>query len=975
MLDYTKSFMETQFPVSKVSKESYKERKANLGQTLTGLGKWWGRKPLILVRAALLGVLLPVSDNPRKDREIFLKLLTMDNAGLLQRKSKNIPLKDVYALLTTREQDQYFSQDSTAAKPVYKKKTAKATKDYVQNLVFNRLSYDEKLVYCDRPEHIANLPEAAWQEINDHLETEATSLPELVQELGKKRYGHTPRIGDCFAGGGSIPFEAARLGADVYASDLNPIAALLTWSALHFAGASDDEIKGLRHFQKQVYDAVDKQVTEWGIEHNEKGHRADSYLYCHEVTCPEPGCGYQVPLAPSWIIGKGTRTVALLQDNGNGGFAIDIVQDASDKEFQQAEAMITIRDNDMVCPHCRNSTSIAVLRNDRKNNDGNTVYGLRKWNRHEFLPCPDDVFQERLYCIRYVEEYYDDEGKLRTVRYYTAPSKADLERENKVVELLTARFAEWQEQGYIPSALIEDGDKTDEPKRNRGWQYWHQLFNPRQLLVHGLFLEKICEDKTNVKEKVLGLLGLNKFCNWNSKLSRWNPGSGVEKVVDTYSNQALNTIYNFGTRTFIDLENLWFFSIDNTKINGSSNVSLIDARKIQEIAHIWITDPPYADAVNYHELAEFFLAWDKALLTKAFPNWYTDSKRILAVQGTGKSFNDSMIEIYRNLANHMPDNGTQVVMFTHQDVKVWAELAMILWSAGLHVVSAWNIATETDAAGLKQGNYVKGTVLLVLKKQTADNIAFQDELYDEIKNEVQFQIDSMRTLDDKEDPNFSDADYLLAAYASSLKVLTSYKDIDGIDLQYELSKSRSDNTEGPVESLINKAVKIANDYLIPEGIDKLVWRDLLPEEKFFIRGLELEMGNVYKVSAYQELARGFGVREYQDLFENFRANTVRLKTASEYKLKGIGTDAFGNSLIRQLLAALYQSATAESAIEGRNYLRSSYDKNNEYWNKRSNMMEVLGFLARLENISHMQHWHQDSYYAKILRENIKNDGV
>ena len=69
-----KSFIEVQFPVSKVSKESYKERKANLGQTLTGLGKWWGRKPLVLVRAALLGLLLPASDEPKKDMEIFLKL-------------------------------------------------------------------------------------------------------------------------------------------------------------------------------------------------------------------------------------------------------------------------------------------------------------------------------------------------------------------------------------------------------------------------------------------------------------------------------------------------------------------------------------------------------------------------------------------------------------------------------------------------------------------------------------------------------------------------------------------------------------------------------------------------------------------------------------------------------------------------------------------------------------------------------------
>ena len=79
-MGYEKSFIEVQFPVSKISKESYKERKANLGQTLTGLGKWWGRKPLILVRATILGLLLPATDNPVKDREIYLKLLKI---GLL----------------------------------------------------------------------------------------------------------------------------------------------------------------------------------------------------------------------------------------------------------------------------------------------------------------------------------------------------------------------------------------------------------------------------------------------------------------------------------------------------------------------------------------------------------------------------------------------------------------------------------------------------------------------------------------------------------------------------------------------------------------------------------------------------------------------------------------------------------------------------------------------------------------------------
>ena len=98
------SFIEQQFPVSKVSKESYKERKANLGQTLTGLGKWWGRKPLILVRASIIGMLMPVSDDPKKDRDVFLKILTMDDEGLWERKSKSIAAALLYpgARLWTR---------------------------------------------------------------------------------------------------------------------------------------------------------------------------------------------------------------------------------------------------------------------------------------------------------------------------------------------------------------------------------------------------------------------------------------------------------------------------------------------------------------------------------------------------------------------------------------------------------------------------------------------------------------------------------------------------------------------------------------------------------------------------------------------------------------------------------------------------------------------------------------------------------
>ena len=128
-----------------------------------------------------------------------------------------------------------------------------------------------------------------------------TVLSELVRQLGERQFGHVPRVGDAFCGGGSVPFEAARIGCEAYGSDLNPVAALLTWAALNIVGGGEEAAKQVRQAQQEVYNAVDQQITAWGIEHNEQGWRADAYLYCNETKCPE--CGWMVPLAPSWVIG------------------------------------------------------------------------------------------------------------------------------------------------------------------------------------------------------------------------------------------------------------------------------------------------------------------------------------------------------------------------------------------------------------------------------------------------------------------------------------------------------------------------------------------------------------------------------------------------------------------------------------------------------------------------------------------------
>ena len=963
------SFIEMQFPVSKVSKESYKERKSSQGQTITGLGKWWGRKPLILVRAAILGCLMPAGSDPQKDTEIFLKLLSMDERGLERRKERTFSTAQLYEMVCANRKLQKYRHhfDASSGKP---RLDLAAPRDEIEMAAFRTLGYDAKIAMCKRPEHVEITDEQTWNEVNDHLGTSAHSLPELINELSVRRFGHRAVVGDCFCGGGSIPFEAARIGCDVYASDLNPVAGLLTWADIHICGGDDSQRRQLEEFQRRTYEKADAEIRALSIEENERGDRALSYLYCAETVCPE--CGWRVPLLPSLVVGirAGRVTAELVEVPEKRGYEFEIHSGASAKDIAAAQSSGTVRNNSLVCPHCGKITPVSAIRHDTVDDNGDVVYGVRLWNADEFEPSEGDVFGERLYAIRY-EHTEIIAGKVIRQRYYTAPGERDLANEKKVREIVAENLAAWQEAGFIPSTAIDDGAKTTEVIRTRGWKYWHQLFNPRQLLLLSLFAKSIAESESQA-EKVVGIIGLNKCADFNSKLCRWNPN--CDKSEQTFYNQALNTLMNWGVRSLPMISTLWFRTSESEQIHANTEIMLTDARQVNTSGDIWITDPPYADAVSYHELSEFFLAWDKKLLTQAFPDWYADSKRILAVRGD-EHFSQTMIEIYSNLARRMPDNGMQVVMFTHSDPAVWAQLAVIMWKAGLKVTAAWNIATETDASGLKNGNYVKGTVLLVLRRQTGNDYAFLDEINADIRAEVRNQIASMQALDDKEEPNFSDPDYVLAAYAASLKVLTSYAAIEDLDLDYELNQAISNPGGSKIVGIIENAKKIAYDCVIPLEFSAFLWRDLTNAEKFYIKGLESEKHGSYQISTYQEFARGFSIGGYSQMMASERANTARLKTPFEMAGRTFGdVPDFEHSLMRTVFQGIYVGIKEE--LNPRRALDFIKSELADYWDRREMISQILSFLVDIRDISNMQpHWTDSAQMAELLLTAVTHDGV
>ena len=1076
------AFIETQFPVSRLSKESYKERSAKNGQTLTPLGKWWGRKPLVMVRAIILGLLMPVSNDPRKDREVFLALLTMDEDGLWRRKNRNIPLKEMYRRLSAEERTEWFVHGSEFDRSRLKKSVKAAGRKRLQRIVFERMGYDEKLRWCDRPEHLEGPSPDTWKLINRHLGTKAASLPELVRALGERRFGRVPRVGDAFCGGGSVPFEAARLGCEAYGSDLNPMAALLTWGALNIVGGGEEVAKRIRAAQTEVFEAVDRQITEWRIEHDDVGWRADAFLYCTETTCPE--CGWRVPLAPGWVVGEKPRTMAqLLPKPKERSFTISIRSEVGREALAAARSTGTVKQSRLECPNpgCGVSTPMTAIRGDRRG-DGGRGHGLRQWENDDLVSRPDDVFQERLYCVRWrlpslaallwmeqrsraacspeddacetpafpgdppapVPDWVDlecaiaalverldadeqrevaalrrrdwlaedraleearcefeakkdtgcskrelatAERRLRELGgavtrrnqrvdalakslpdiLYRPVDDADLEREARAFALLQGRFPEWQTLGHIPSRRIVPGHKTDEPIRTRGWTHWHHLFRPRQLLILGLISLEAGSGPVDRESIAASTLGLSRCADYNSKLCRWHTRTVGDKSEQTFSNQALNTMWSFAGRGLPSLDKAFFLDLSASGIAEHGTTTVGDARAVTVERDVWLTDPPYADAVNYHELSEYLLAWHESRLTKLFPDWYTDSKRALAVQGADADFRRSMVDCYRNLAGHMPDNGLQVVMFTHQDASVWADLALILWAAGLRVTAAWTISTETESA-LKEGNYVQGTVLMVLRKQTVEEMAFLDEVVPEVEAEVERQLASMLELDDREDPNFSDADYQLAAYAAALRVLTQYASIEDLDVSHELSRERRRDESNPIEKIIGDAVRTASDFLVPARLPDHLWRRFTPEEKLYVKGLDVERHGDFRSGVYQEFARGFGVRDYRDLLHTGKANRTRLKTASEFGRRDLGDSAFGRSLVRHALYAVWQAAESGEVADSLTWLRTELP---DYWRQREALAAILRYLAAID----VDHWREDATAARLVAGAVENDHV
>jgi len=278
-----------------------------------------------------------------------------------------------------------------------------------------------------------------------------------------------------------------------------------------------------------------------------------------------------------------------------------------------------------------------------------------------------------------------------------------------------------------------------------------------------------------------------------------------------------------------------------------------------------------------------------------------------------------------------------------------------------------------------------------LRKRTANEPGFLDEVYPLVEDEVKRQISSMQALDEGGEPNFNDADYQLAAYAAALRVLTQYGNLDGKDVAHEVFAVRERGQKSDFQVVIERALNIACSVLIPKGLDS-VWRDLSQVERYYLRALDIESRGERRQGMYEELARGFGIEDIKPLLKSDKANGARMNTPtglgaallssvigatrstelSSRRGRQSVSHPFASTSLRHLMFAIRETGAADNNPEpGRQYLRDTLGQ--DYWGKREGLIILLERLVELCNTEGFSDWSQDSAAARILAGRLRND--
>jgi len=632
--------IEVDLPIRRISNEARREKSIRQGNIST-LHIWWARRPLAACRAVVLAALLPDPADiqcPQAFRDGALRALQLLPGKMRPQDDREGLRRALLDFIAD------FSEWGRSAEPGY----IKAARDLV----------------------LAAYPAGP------------------------------PSVLDPFSGGGSIPLEALRVGAEAWASDLNPVAILVQKVTLEYIPRYRDRLAdGVRRWGARIGEQAEAELGSF-YPPDSSGNVPIAYLWARTALCEGPGCGARVPLLRGmWLSKKAGGNVALKLHVVGHEISFSIMRGPNVAEVAPG----TIRRGSLTCPVCGHTTPVDSIR---------AQFRKRRGGAHD----------ARLIAVRY------DNPKTGE-RSWRLATDTDLQRVDAASKELARRRSDNRDAlSLIPDEPFPTHDSRAFTPGVYGMTTWGDLFAPRQALAISSLARLVRGNRDPIAAEVgdRGLadaistclaLAVDRMADFNASLCVLNSVGG-RGLVHVFGRQAVPMVWDFmETNPFNSEAANWATCVEvvdqvinQLPVVRPATVQMASATSLplpdQSISAL-ITDPPYYDAVPYADLSDFFYVWLKRSLAEVHPDLLAseltpkdDEIVVNKAVAPGKDkklkpfFEAKMAEAFSEARRTLTDDGIAVIVFAHKSTEGWEAMLQALVGAGWTVTGSWPIDTE-----------------------------------------------------------------------------------------------------------------------------------------------------------------------------------------------------------------------------------------------------------------------------------------
>jgi adenine-specific DNA methylase len=665
-----------------------------------------------------------------------------------------------------------------------------------------------------------------------------------------------PRILDPFAGGGSYPLEALRLGCNVHASDYNPVATLILKATLEypveygqvveveqkseiFNGLISERIKvntlleALRKWGDWLLDEARTELSRFYPNDN-NGATPICYLWARTLSCQNPDCQKTIPLLRQfWLVKKKNKKIALHPDTTIGNVNFNIIGDGHAPWPGDYDPSIgSVSRSVVTCLNCGHVIDANRTRSLFKNKESGCA------------------------LIAVVLQSQKQRGK-----DYRIPNKNDMIIFQEAEKFLNVKqeqlFNKWG-INPVPDENIPSTMPGGFHTPTYGMDTWGELFNSRQKLALITFAEKIRDVYKNMIDEGVDpgfakaittylALTFDRAAGANNTLSRWQPAG--EKIADIFSRQALQMVWDYAepniifgrsrswTELFKDTIATYEHLIQSSETNIPKPIvtqsSATSLKYPDEYFDAVLTDPPYYYSVTYADLSDFFYVWLKRTIGHLYPELFSTPLTPKKNEIIEKKFWDNTShqdakwyeEMVRNSLNEaarvLKKNGIAVVVYAHKTTAGWETMVNALLDSGLIITGSWPVHTEMKSRLMaKESAALASSIYIIARKMPRIKTGFYNEVKKELTDYLNIKLKRLW------EEGISGADFFIAAIGSAIEVFGKYEKV----IDFEGNPIRADRLLEDVRSIsTNYAVKQILQNGVVEEITSLtrlyvLWR-------------------------------------------------------------------------------------------------------------------------------------------------------